>query len=47
MNTQVDDFEDEDGLFASGDDTPEQAQSEEAVEEAEDDDDDEINDLFG
>ena len=46
MNTQVDDFEDEDGLFASGDDTPE-AQSEEAVEEAEDDDDDEINDLFG
>ena len=47
MNTQVDDFEDEDGLFASGDDTPEQPQSEEAVEEAEDDDDDEINDLFG
>ena len=47
MNTQADDFEDEDGLFASGDDTPEQAQSEEAVEEAEDDDDDEINDLFG
>ena len=47
MHTQVDDFEDEDGLFASADDTPEQAQSEEAVEEAEDDDDDEINDLFG
>jgi hypothetical protein len=48
MNTQVDDFDDEDGLFASGADTPEPAASEEAVEETDDDDDDdEINDLFG
>lgn len=51
MNTQVDDFDDEDGLFASSDDTqedvPEEAPTEEAVEETEDDDDEDINDLFG
>ncbi|MAI04871.1 MAG: translation initiation factor eIF-1A [Euryarchaeota archaeon] len=50
MNTQVDDFDDEDGLFASSndqEDAPEDA-PEEAVEEMDDDDDDdEINDLFG
>ena len=50
MNTQVDDFDDEDGLFASSDDTqedaPEEAKTEETVEETEDDD-EEINDLFG
>ena len=50
MNTQADDFDDEDGLFASSneEDVPEEAPEEEAVEEMEDDDDDdEINDLFG
>ena len=50
MNTQADDFDDEDGLFASSneEDTPEEAPEEEAIEEMEDDDDDdEINDLFG
>ena len=50
MNTQVDDFDDEDGLFASSndqEDAPEDA-PEEAVEEMDDDDDDdEINNLFG
>jgi len=46
MNTQVDDFDDEDGLFASSNE--EEEVPEEAVEEIEDDDDDdEINDLFG
>ncbi|MAH90909.1 MAG: translation initiation factor eIF-1A [Euryarchaeota archaeon] len=44
MNTQADDFEDEDGLFSSGED---EEPIEEAVEETEEDDDDEINDLFG
>ena len=50
MNTQADDFDDEDGLFASSneEEAPEEAPEEEAVEEMEDDDDDdEINDLFG
>ena len=51
MNTQADDFDDEDGLFASSneEDVPEEAPEEEAAEEMEDDDDDddEINDLFG
>ena len=49
MNTQADDFDDEDGLFASSneEDVPEEAPEKEAVEEMEDDDDDEINDLFG
>ena len=50
MNTQADDFDDEDGLFASSneEDVPEEAPEEEAVEDMEDDDDDdEINDLFG
>ena len=47
MNTQVDDFDDEDGLFASTNEE-EEAPQEEAVEEmGDDDDDDEINDLFG
>ena len=47
MNTQVDDFDDEDGLFASSNED-EGAVEEEVVEEMEeDDDDDEINDLFG
>ena len=48
MNTQADDFDDEDGLFASSneEEAPEEAPDEEAVEEMEDDD-DEINDLFG
>ena len=46
MNTQADDFDDEDGLFASS--NTEDDVQEEAVEEIEeDDDDDEINDLFG
>ncbi|MBF91017.1 MAG: translation initiation factor eIF-1A [Flavobacteriales bacterium] len=45
MNTQVDDFDDEDGLFASSNE--EVDLPEEAVEETDDDDDDEINDLFG
>ena len=43
MNTQADDFDDEDGLFASSE---EETPVEEEVEEM-DDDDDEINDLFG
>ena len=50
MNTQADDFDDEDGLFASSneEEVSEEASEEEAVEEMEDDDDDdEINDLFG
>ena len=49
MNTQADDFDDEDGLFASSneEEVSEEAPEEEAVEEMEDDDDDEINDLFG
>ena len=50
MNTQADDFDDEDGLFASSNEegVTEEAPEEEAVEEMEDDDDDdEINDLFG
>tara|TARA_A100001037_G_C14987833_1_gene561106 strand:+ start:120 stop:641 length:522 start_codon:yes stop_codon:yes gene_type:complete len=50
MNTQADDFDDEDGLFASSNEgnVPEEAPEEEAVEEMEDDEDDEeINDLFG
>ncbi len=48
MNTQVDDFDDEDGLFASAN-TEEEVDGEEEVpvEEMDDDDDDEINDLFG
>ena len=47
MNTTVDDFDDEDGLFASSN-ADEDVPEEEAVEEMEDDDDDdEINDLFG
>ena len=49
MNSQVEDFDDEDGLFSSSDVTkevPEEA-PEEVVEETEEDDDDEINDLFG
>ncbi len=53
MNSQADDFDDEDGLFSSSEvtveapeDAPEDA-PEEAVEETEEDDDDEINDLFG
>jgi translation initiation factor 1A len=45
MNTQVEDFDDEDGLFASSDVNEEPP--EEVVEDTEDDDDDEINDLFG
>ena len=45
MNTQADDFDDEDGLFSSSN---EEETPEEVVEEMEDDDDDdEINDLFG
>ena len=44
MNTQADDFDDEDGLFASSE---EEIPVEEEVEEMDDDDDDEINDLFG
>ena len=45
MNTQADDFDDEDGLFSSSN---EEEEPEEVVEEMEDDDDDdEINDLFG
>tara|TARA_B100000925_G_scaffold253123_1_gene205465 strand:- start:340 stop:855 length:516 start_codon:yes stop_codon:yes gene_type:complete len=48
MNTQVDDFDDEDGLFASANTEEEVDGEEEApVEEMDDDDDDEINDLFG
>ncbi len=48
MNTQVDDFDDEDGLFASANTEEEVDGEEEApVEEVDDDDDDEINDLFG
>ena len=50
MNTQADDFDDEDGLFASSneEEVSEEAPEEEAAEEMEDDDDDdEINDLFG
>ena len=50
MNTQADDFDDEDGLFASSneEEVSEEAPEEEAVEEMEEyDDDDEINDLFG
>ena len=50
MNTQVDDFDDEDGLFASSNDQEDAPEDvpEEAVEEMDDDDDDdEINDLFG
>ena len=49
MNTQVDDFDDEDGLFSSSDvveEAPEEA-PEEAAEDTEEDDDEEINDLFG
>ena len=46
MNTQVDDFDDEDGLFASSNED-EEAVEEEVEEMEEDDDDDEINDLFG
>ena len=42
----MEDFDDEDGLFASSDNVDEMP-SEEVVEETEDDDDDEINDLFG
>lgn len=45
MNTQVEDFDDEDGLFASSEVAEEQPK--EVVEDAEEDDDDEINDLFG
>ena len=45
INTQADDFDDEDGLFSSSN---EEETPEEVVEEMEDDDDDdEINDLFG
>ena len=50
MNTQADDFDDEDGLFASSneEEVSEEAPEEEAVEEMEAaDDDDELNDLFG
>ena len=50
MNTQADDFDDEDGLFASSneEEVSEEAPEEEAVEEMEDDDDDdELNALFG
>ena len=48
MSTQVDDFDDEDGLFASANTEEEVDGEEEApVEEMDDDDDDEINDLFG
>ena len=50
MNTQVDDFDDEEGLFASSNDQEDASEDapEEAVEEMDDDDDDdEINDLFG
>ena len=49
MNSQVEDFDDEDGLFSSSDVTnevPEEA-PEEVVEETEEDDDDEFNDHFG
>ena len=49
MNSQVEDFDDEDGLFSSSDSDEETQEEvpEEAVEETEEDDDDEINDLFG
>ncbi|MBA88902.1 MAG: translation initiation factor eIF-1A [Euryarchaeota archaeon] len=48
MNTQVDDFDDEDGLFASSSEEEPEGVAEELGDEFEDgDDDDEINDLFG
>ena len=48
MNTQVDDFDDEDGLFASSSEEEPEEVAEELADEFEDgDDDDEINDLFG
>ncbi len=51
MNTTADDYDDEEGLFSTGDDSesePAEDTAEEAVEEAGDDaDDEEINDLFG
>ena len=48
MNTQVDDFDDEDGLFASSSEVEVDEKTEIPADESEDDDDDdEINDLFG
>ena len=48
MNTQVDDFDDEDGLFASSREEEPEEITEELADEFEDgDEDDEINDLFG
>ena len=46
MSSQADDFDDEDGLFASSDTSVEEEPAEKPVEET-DDDDEEINDLFG
>ena len=50
MNTQVDDFEDEDGLFAASDseeEIVEESQEQEEFDVIDNDEDDEINDLFG
>jgi hypothetical protein len=59
MNTTADDYDDEEGLFSTGDDSelePAEETAEEAVEETgdeaveeagDDEDDEEINDLFG
>lgn len=50
MNTQVDDFEDEDGLFAVNDseeEIVEESQEQEEFDVIDNDEDDEINDLFG
>jgi translation initiation factor 1A len=48
MSSQADDFDDEDGLFASSDVAVVEEPAEESVEEIDDgDDDEEINDLFG
>mgnify|MGYP001161121885 CR=1 FL=1 len=50
MNTQVEDFEDEDGLFAVNDSEEEIAEENQEQEEfdvIDNDEDDEINDLFG
>ena len=50
MNTQVEDFEDEDGLFAVNDseeEIVEESQEQEEFDVIDNDEDDEINDLFG